>query len=479
MKRHYIVILALLCLFAGFVIGKQASPPVERESSQAATPVVNETPIESESGLHLDSEQREIAGIETEPAKLEFVQSGFEATGSLVAPPTHQIQVNSPVAGVVQSLHVQVGDQVDPGQTLAVLGSQEVAQAQSDYHQALVELQLAKDSLANTKRLITLDDLTNRPVEQARQEISSAQARLATYRAQEKTTEATLKRIQKLLDIGIASQQQLDQARADSEAAKSSRRQAEQDLEVARQYLERQKQIQSQGLKGSTEIVPAESRLTAAQERLQIAQSRLDVLGAGAGRDGEVVVKAPASGVVQTQSVAQGQNITTGQTLFELLDPRILWLWVNVYESDLPKVSLNQKVRLSVAAYPERSFEGLVSYVEPSLDLNNRTARAQVKIHNIGTLLSPGMLATVEMINGTARQLVVIPKEAVVRINDQDFVYLESESGSFERVLVVTAPASNGRIAVTQGLDPGENIVVKGSYYLKSEELKGSLGDDD
>lgn len=476
MKRALPILLALSCLLVGYFIGKQSWAPTVAPSP-SATEVDSKS--DSEPALHLEPEQIKIAGVTTEPAHVETVRSGFQATGTLVAPPTHLVHVNSQAGGVVESIHVQVGDRVQSGALLAGLRSQEVVQAQSEYHQATVELQLARDSLANTRRLLKLDDLTNRPVEQARQEVSSAQSQLAGFRAQELAKHNSLERLQKLLEIGIASQQQVDQARADFESAKASRIQAEQDLAVAQQYLVRQKQIKSEGLKSSTELVPAESRVTAAEERLRVAQSKLEVFGAGIGREGEVVVRAPASGVVQNQLVARGENIVANQPLFQILDPRLLWLWVSVYESDLPKISLNQKARLTVAAYPARSFDGIVSYIEPSLDQGNRTTRARVKIQNPDGLLSPGMLATVEMLTDQGSQFVVVPKEAVVRISDQDFVYLQKGSDAFERVLVATKPGGDGRLAVTKGLSPGDKVVVKGSYYLKSEELKNSLGDDD
>jgi RND family efflux transporter MFP subunit len=477
MKKLLIIILALSCLLIGFFTGKRSSTVETETTSQAETPSPQTTPTEP--GLQLTPEQIQIAGLSSRVVQPESVSSGFEATGSLVAPPTHLTQVNSPISGVVESIHSQVGESVHAGQTLAVLRSQEVAQAQSEYHQALVELQLAQDSLANSQRLIKLDDLTNRPVEQASQEVSATQAQLATYRAQEKTTKAQLDRLQKLLDIGITSQQQLDQAHSAWEAAKASRLQAERDLKVAEGYLQRQQQIQIQGLKGSTEIVPAKSRITAARERLQTAQSKLDVLGAGLGRDGKVPVNAPTSGVILSQSVAQGENLAADQPLFQILDPRLLWLWVSVYESDLARLSLNQKVRLSVVAYPERDFEGTVSYIDPSLDPASRTARARVKISNTDGLLSPGMLATVKVLTDTQQQFIVIPTQAVVRINDQDFVYLEPEPGTFERSLIVTAQSRNDQVVIAKGLEPGDRVVVQGSYYLKSEELKGSFGDDD
>ena len=474
-RNFTLVILVLGCLLLGFFWGRKTSPAGKVEVSPSP-PIAS---LAQARGLTLSSKQQEIAGLKVSETSSQPVPSGFQATGSLVAPPTHLLTVKSQIQGVVESVNVQVGEQVKRGQVLTVLKSQEAAQAQSAYHQASVELQLARDSLANTQKLVNLDDLTRRPVEQARQEVSAAQSQLETSRSLELSTQNTLSRLEKLLEIGISSQQQIDQARSTWEAAKASRNQAERDLKVAQSYFARQTKIQNQDLKATTEIAPARARIQAAEERLASARSALEVLGSDTGREGRVTVTAPFSGVIQQQQVALGETVMMNQAMFELLDPSLLWLWIEVYETDIPALKTGQNVRLSVTAYPDRDFEGTVTYIDPSLDPTSRTSKAQVKILNPSGVLSPGMPAVVEVLTRTDDRQVVLPKDAVVRIQDQDSVYVEIEPGFFERRTVEVARTWSGKVAISGGLEPRERVVVQGAYYLKSEDLKSSLEDDD
>ncbi len=112
----------------------------------------------------------------------------------------------------------------------------------------------------------------------------------------------------------------------------------------------------------------------------------------GAAKD-HFILRSPIGGIVVSKNVKEGDYVKTGESLFKIVDLSRLWLYLDAYESDLTWLRYGQKVTFSVEAYPGKSFEGLIAFINPEFNRKNRTVSVRVNVPNENGLLKPGMFA--------------------------------------------------------------------------------------
>jgi cobalt-zinc-cadmium efflux system membrane fusion protein len=190
-----------------------------------------------------------------------------------------------------------------------------------------------------------------------------------------------------------------------------------------------------------------------------------------------VPIQSPAGGVVLERLVSAGTVVNPGSPVFTISDLSSLWLIAAVNESDLSKVRVGQKVEISVRAYPQRVFTGTTKWLGESLDPTTRTLQVRVLVPNSGGALKPEMFATARFTFGSFRPAIVIPEAAVQNLNGQPTVFVQTGAETFQPRVIVTGLSQDGQVEITQGLQPGDRVVIKGAYQLKSEILKSSLSE--
>ena len=182
--------------------------------------------------------------------------------------------------------------------------------------------------------------------------------------------------------------------------------------------------------------------------------------------------------MVIDRKATAGTVVTTGQEFFRIADPRSLWLIAAVNESDLPALRIGQNVRVTVRAYEGRAFNGRILRLGEQLDPETRTLKVRVQVPNPGTLLKPGMFASVDVQRESSRTALFISGAAVQDVNGQSAVFVETKPGTFAVRPVLLGQTRDGNVEVTSGLQAGDRVVTKGSFILKSQLLKGSLAEE-
>lgn len=212
---------------------------------------------------------------------------------------------------------------------------------------------------------------------------------------------------------------------------------------------------------------------------IQSARERLRLLGVPeavverAIRSGEVQrtvpLVAPRAGVVTAIGLRDGMYITPADELYTIADLSRVWVQVDVFEHQLDWVAAGHPAEIRVAALPGRVWEGEVDYVYPTLEPRTRTLRARLRFDNPEGVLKPNMFADVVIYGGPRRDVVAIPREAVIATADGARVIRVEPDGSFRPVEVVTGMQSGERMEVLAGLEPGERIVASGQFLIDSE----------
>ena len=251
-------------------------------------------------------------------------------------------------------------------------------------------------------------------------------------------------------------------------------------VNIARENYERERRLEAQGISSRKEMLEARAELRRAEAALQSATERLRILGAGQGKGGQFAVTAPFGGVVVEKHASLGEVVGPSDQLFTIADLSRLWIELDIFERDLPRVAEGQAVNVTTAAYPNRVFPGKIVYVGDILDPQKRTVRARVEVRNEGGLLKPGMFARaeIETATDTGTRMPVVPRGAVQDVEGQTVVWVPGDRpGEFRiRPVQVGSAVDSARVMILSGLEPGERVVIAGAFTLKSELSKGEFG---
>ena len=255
-------------------------------------------------------------------------------------------------------------------------------------------------------------------------------------------------------------------------------------LDVARQNYEREKRLYEQSISSQKEMLEAEGTYKSAQAEYTSALARLRALGASPGEGGTFALVTPIAGTVVERNVTPGQIAGPETNLFTVADLRRVWITVDVYESDVARVRKGAAAHVTPQALPDETFHGRVTYAGGIVDLASRTFKVRVEVNNAALRLRPGMFARVRVETPTATRTtgpLVVPELAVQELNGRQVVFvLGVQPGQFVARAVTLGPRTGGgMVAIAQGLQSGERIVVKGAFQLKAELTKGSFGENE
>lgn len=236
------------------------------------------------------------------------------------------VSVSSRVSARIEQLMVKEGDRVQAGQVIAKLESKELE----------VQVAQSKANLATAQAKLAAIKAGNRP-----QEVAQAAATVDSAEANLDNAQKVYERTQTLYQQGAVSAQQMD-------AAQSA-------LAVAQAQFAAANQSANLAAEGSRteDILAAEAQAEQAAAVLKNAQIQLD----------NATIIAPLSGIVAQRSVNSGESVAVGQTMFNIVDHKDIWVAANIDETYVGKVHVGQSVDFSIDAYPGKSFKGEVREV--------------------------------------------------------------------------------------------------------------------
>jgi RND family efflux transporter MFP subunit len=190
----------------------------------------------------------------------------------------------------------------------------------------------------------------------------------------------------------------------------------------------------------------------------------------------DVTVPAPGVGIVTGRSVNLGQVVSMGQELFVVTDLSQVWVIGDLYEQDFQTVQVGAEAVLTTPAYPALTLRGRVSYIDPRVDPQTRTAKVRVEVPNAEGRLRLGMYATLAFTAAGQESTVVIPRSAVQTIGAWQVVFVPAadEEDTFLARRVQLGPSRGDRVAIRSGIQPGEAVVTEGSFFLRAEMLRNA-----
>jgi cobalt-zinc-cadmium efflux system membrane fusion protein len=227
------------------------------------------------------------------------------------------------------------------------------------------------------------------------------------------------------------------------------------------------------------DLTAAETALDAVRNRLKIlgrSDAEITALEASHAMNPTAIIAAPISGVVVDRQVGPGQFLQagSGNPVFTIADPSIVWLLANVREADSGLVHPGQPVDVHVLAYPHRVFKARVSYVAALVDPVTHRLPVRAEIDNLDAALKPEMFATFRIVTGDPVDAPAVPESAVVYEGNLAHVWVLSDGGLLAYRAIRTGRNNDGLIEVLDGLKPGERIVTKGGLFIDQVAVPSS-----
>ena len=227
---------------------------------------------------------------------------------------------------------------------------------------------------------------------------------------------------------------------------------------------------------------PARAVLAGARERLTllgVTAAEIEGLDIPAAAPKPLLaVRAPLSGTVFECDLVAGDAVELGTSLFRLTDPSTLWACLHIQEKDLAAVQAGTEVVVRTHAYPGEEFRGRLALIGDMIDPATRTVEGRVEIANPGGRLKAGMYVEGATEARGMRQALVVPQESVQDDDGKPIVFVKTGERTFTRRAIETGERSSLMVEVLKGLAAGEAVVTSGSFLLKSEIRKGTLGGD-
>jgi len=443
-----VVVVALAAILAAALWLRRST---SKQNEQQAESKHEETTDE----VTLTPEALKAAGIEFEGVTQRPAVTLLRVTGT-VEPNAQQTQSVTPlVSGRVERVNVVPGDRVRSGQILATIASPQIAQLHGKLHEAETKLQLAERNL---------------------QRVQMAENRAAVLQAKARLdeAEATLRRTRRLIELGVGAGKDLIAAETNYKTAK-----AEYEFQS---NISLNREIQ-------------EARAAVETDRVDVAHIRDELRALGAPvppgerddhkRDTSLVaVRAPVSGTVTERLANAGAGVEAGKPLFTVANLATIWVIANVPEAQVGSIRVGTPAEVHSAALGSNAVSGLVSYVNPQLNEDTRTAQVRIELNNSGERLKAGMFVEVGFQTNTSAgggEELMVPSAAVQRIGDRSVVFIPKEGaeGTFEAHDVELGGEVEGYQRVLSGLKLGDRVVTRGSFTLKTQMLKGSMAEEE
>ncbi len=372
-------------------------------------------PAKSPTVVQISAESQRAVGITSEPAVLHSLQNVLSTTGTVTEDPERVAHIRPMARGLVHKIYARLGDRVSAGDPLVELDNAELGLAVGELLNAQAELERSQTDLEVKKKI--------------------------------------LERSKAMLKAEAIAQSTYDVREAECKNAEAAVAGARSTVEEVRQQIR---------LYGWTD-----------QDLANLSMKK------GGHSIVHSVLRAPFSGVVTAYHVADGEVVEPSTELLAITDMSSVWVLADVFEKDLAQIKPGKTVQVRVDSYPGQLFDGKITHVADVIDPKSRTAKVRCLVLNSGAQLKLEMFATIEIPVAQTSPTLAVPDSSLQQIDGQSVVFVRKSDMEFERRDVQTGISRQGYTEIKSGLNPGEVVVTKGSFVVKSTFLKHLIGEQE
>jgi Cu(I)/Ag(I) efflux system membrane fusion protein/cobalt-zinc-cadmium efflux system membrane fusion protein len=219
--------------------------------------------------------------------------------------------------------------------------------------------------------------------------------------------------------------------------------------------------------------------LKSAEERLRqfgVTEEQIAAVESSGKAERELIVYSPVSGYITERNALPNAYVQPETKLYTVADLSTVWVYANVFQSDVGLLKPGDGARVTVDAYPGRTFAGRIDQILPQVDSSTRTVRVRLVFPNPGVTLKPGMYVNVSIKAPMGRQL-MIPASAALQAGTRTIAFVDHGGGSLEPRVIEAGQQLDDSIVVLKGLKEGERVVSSANFLVDSEaQLQAAFG---
>lgn len=244
------------------------------------------------------------------------------------------------------------------------------------------------------------------------------------------------------------------------------RRDSETELLLAKQSLRAAQELYESKLNTERDVTAAQKAVDDAHAELDRINEVFHIYQVDKGSYYKVI--APISGFITEKRLNADMQLPQGvnESIFSIARIDNVYITANVYETDIPKISLNTAAEVIMLSYPHQPYHGKVDKIMNILDPDTKTLKVRIRLPNPDYLLKPEMAATVYLRYHEPHHLPVIPSESVVFDKSKNYVMVFHNRDSVETRLVELFSTSGSNAYVSAGLQPGEKVISKNALLI-------------
>ncbi|MCW3118541.1 MAG: efflux transporter periplasmic adaptor subunit [Chitinophagaceae bacterium] len=244
---------------------------------------------------------------------------------------------------------------------------------------------------------------------------------------------------------------------------------ANNDVSIAKRQMENAESLYKNGIASEREYSEAKENYQKTKSASNKLQEAISINGGGhTSANGTYVITAPMNGYVVEKKASQGAFIRgdNGDNLFTIGDISEVWVWANVYETDIAKVKEGYTAKVTTLAYPDSTFTGVVDKVNQILDPETKVMKVRIRIPNKTMQLKPEMFANIIVQNKEGRKAVTVSSTAIVSDYGKNYVIIYHDKCNLELKQVELLKTVGGKTYISSGLTGGEQLISQNQVLL-------------
>ena len=244
---------------------------------------------------------------------------------------------------------------------------------------------------------------------------------------------------------------------------------ASNDVAIAKKQMDNQKSLYENGIASEREYIEAKENYQKAVTTAEKIKTQIQINGGGrTTANGTYVITAPIGGYIVEKKINQGGFIRSdaNDNLFTVGDINDVWVWANVYETDIAKVKTGYAAAVTTLAYPDSTFNGVVDEVSNILDPVTKVMRIRVKLPNEKGLLKPEMFANIIITNKDGAKAIAISTKAIVSENGKNYVIIYKDKCDLKVQEVQILKAVGNKTYIKSGLQEGDKVIADNQILL-------------
>lgn len=189
-----------------------------------------------------------------------------------------------------------------------------------------------------------------------------------------------------------------------------------------------------------------------------------------------IQIHSPQNGVISELNIREGMHVMPATVIMSIVDLSEVWLIADVFEQQASWVKLGLSAEASLPYLPGKIFKGQVDFIYPDLEPKTRSLRVRLKFDNPDEMLKPNMFAHVSIYGGAKKNVIAIPREALIRSGQTERAIIAKGKGRFEAQEVKSGIESGDWVEIISGIDEGTEVVTSAQFMIDSESsLKASF----